>query len=140
MSELARIRPVQGVARAATLRCPHCGVGGVLQSWTRLRERCPQCGLLLNRGEQDHWIGAFALNLVIAEVLAVLLIGVAVLLTWPDVPWRLIQYGGVALMVIAPLALFPFSRLGWLVADLLFRPLTSADFERRAERRPLLDP
>lgn len=61
-------------------------------------------------------------NLVLAEMLAVVLVGGAILVTWPDVPWNTIWIGGIVLMVAAPFLLFPISRLVWLAFDLLFRP------------------
>ena len=114
-------------ARALTLRCPHCGARGIFRHWFALAKNCPGCGLALDRGEGDHWLGAYAFNLILAEGLGV---GAAVLwivLTWPDVPWDAVQYGVVALMIALPIALFPLSRTLWLAWDLTFRPERSAD-------------
>jgi hypothetical protein len=47
-----------------------------------------------------------------------------VLLTWPSPPWGLLQYGGIALMILAPIIFFPFSKTLFLAFDLLFRPAT----------------
>jgi hypothetical protein len=54
-------------------------------------------------------------------VFAAVFVGV-ILLTWPTPPWKILQYGGIALMVIAPFAFFPFSKTLFLAFDLLFRP------------------
>src|SRR5262245_64928815 len=37
--------------RGATKRCPRCGSGGLFRSWFRIRDRCPKCGLRLEREE-----------------------------------------------------------------------------------------
>ncbi len=100
----ARLRTL--TARALRLRCPNCGGGPVRASWLKRLPGCPVCGLRLDRGENDYFIGAYLLNLIVAEVLLFVgLLGV-VALTWPDPPWDAIQYGGIALMIVAPLVLF----------------------------------
>jgi uncharacterized protein (DUF983 family) len=110
------------LGRALRLRCPNCGQGKPFTSWLRVRERCPACGLKLERGEEGYQVGSYMFNIVAAELIfAALFVGV-VLLTWPTPPWKLLQYGGIALMVIAPFAFFPFSKTLFLAFDLLFRP------------------
>ncbi len=121
----ARLRTL--TARALRLRCPNCGGGPVRASWLKRLPGCPVCGLRLDRGENDYFIGAYLLNLIVAEVLLFVgLLGV-VALTWPDPPWDAIQYGGIALMIVAPLVTYPFTELLWLAFDLAFRPLTPAE-------------
>jgi uncharacterized protein (DUF983 family) len=108
--------------RALRLRCPNCGQGKLFTSWLRMRERCPACGLELERGEAGYQVGAYMFNIVAAELIfAAMFVGVVVL-TWPTPPWKVLEYGGIALMVIAPFAFFPFSRTLFLAFDLVFRP------------------
>jgi uncharacterized protein (DUF983 family) len=130
MTEIAkRPKAATMVARGARLRCPWCGKGGLLESWFRLKPRCPRCGLRTERGEEDFFLGAMMFNLVLSEgVLAVFLVGLVVA-TWPEVPWTFIQYGGVALMALAPFVFYPVSRTIWLAFDLLLRPLTEEELE-----------
>jgi hypothetical protein len=45
-------------------------------------------------------------------------------MTWPSPPWRLLQYGGVPLMIVAPFVFYPFSKTLFLAFDLAFRPPT----------------
>ena len=91
-------------------------------SWLRMRERCPVCGLKLERGEEGYQVGSYMFNIVAAElVFAAVFVGI-VALTWPSPPWKLLQYGGIALMVIAPFVFFPFSKTLFLAFDLVFRP------------------
>jgi hypothetical protein len=87
-----------------------------------MRPRCPACGLKVERGEEGYQVGSYMFNLVAAElVFAAVFVGI-VLLTWPSPPWTLLEYGGIALMVIAPFVFFPFSKTLFLAFDLLFRP------------------
>ena len=67
-----------------------------------MRQRCPSCGILI--------------------FLAVLIA------TWPTPPWDLLLYGGVALMVIAPIVFYPFAKAVFLAFDLIFRPPSPDDF------------
>ena len=114
----------RGIAR----RCPMCGDGDLFASWFAMRERCPSCGLRLDRGEHDSWSGAWMLNLVGVETVFVLLMGVVVLALWPDVPWRAITWLGVIGMLALPLLLYPISRTLWLAIDLSFQPARESDF------------
>lgn len=116
------------LARAFTRRCPNCGGRNVFRSYHRHRDACPDCGIRLDRGESDFFIGAYTLNLIAAELLVVAG-GLTVLVTtWPDVPWDLLMYGLAALMIAAPVVLYPFSRQLWLATDLIFRPAEPTDF------------
>lgn len=111
------------IGRALLVRCPRCGARGLFQSWFHLKERCPGCGLPLERGEQqDYWLGGMMFNIALSEALAVITVTAAILSTWPDVPWRTIWVGAILLMFAAPILLFPMSRLVWLAFDLTFRP------------------
>src|SRR5262245_14355316 len=123
MSENAGPGAIRMFGRALLLRCPRCGGRDVFMSWSRVKERCPTCGLPLERGEShDYWLGGMMFNIGLAELLAVGVIGGAIVLTWPDVPWIPIRIGAVALMLAAPFALYRISRLVWLAFDLTFRP------------------
>jgi uncharacterized protein (DUF983 family) len=117
------------IGRAAARRCPNCGGADLFAGYLTQRPACPACGLRLDRGERDFFIGAYTINLIVAELL-VFFAGIAVLLgTWPDVPWTRLMWGLAALMVAAPVVLYPFSRQLWLAFDLIFRPAEAADFE-----------
>ena len=88
---------------------------------------CPRCGVRVDRGEKDHWLGAYAVNLVASELIwAVSMVAVLVIM-WPRVPWTFLEYGGAALMIAAPFIFYPFSRTIWLALDLAFRGDRDAD-------------
>jgi uncharacterized protein (DUF983 family) len=112
--------------RAMALRCPRCGRGGgrsLFRSWWSVKPACPHCGFALDRGEPDFWIGGYAVNLVLAELIVTIILLVVVLTSWPDVPWTFLQYGGAVLAVAVPLLFFPVSRVLWLAWDYCFRPV-----------------
>jgi hypothetical protein len=47
---------------------------------------------------------------------------VTAILTWPDVPWEILQITGPIEAVVMPLVFFPFSRTLFLAFDLWLRP------------------
>ena len=86
--------------RAFTLRCPECGSGGLFRHWLLLQPRCPRCALKTDRGNRDHFVGAYLLNLIVAELLFAALFGA----------WMLITFGLVMLEAMAcglPAAAYP---------------------------------
>lgn len=111
------------VTRLITLRCPHCGKGPVLTRRGSVQKNCRACGFRFERTDSNYFGGAMFFGLLMGEGLVVLLLVVTMFLTWPDVPWEKIQWGGAAgLILIAP-ALIPFSRVVWLAIDVLVRPV-----------------
>jgi uncharacterized protein (DUF983 family) len=110
------------LGRAVRLRCPNCGEGHIFAGWFRQKDRCPQCHLVFNRGEQGYVVGAYMFNIIVAELVFAAIFVSVLLSTWPDPPWTLLTYGGAALMVILPVLFYPFSRTLFLAFDLLFRP------------------
>lgn len=80
------------LGRGLRRRCPLCGGGGLFRRWFTMVERCPRCGLNLERIE-GHWIGALGMNTIVTfgAVLVAVVVGFAA--TYPD--------GSVALAVAA---------------------------------------
>ncbi len=110
------------IGRALLLRCPNCGGRGIFGSYSTLRERCPHCGQRLQRGESDYFIGAYLLNLIAVELLCAAILGIWIIATYPDTPWTLVQWGGLALMAAGAIGCYPFAKVLWLAADLVVRP------------------
>lgn len=119
--------------RALRLKCPACGGGPAQLSWFRFAPSCPQCGLQFERGEEGYWVGSYMFNIVASELLFALAGAAVVVATWPTPPWTVLLIGGVALMVVAPIAFAPFSKMLFLAFDLLFRPPVEADFTAPSE-------
>jgi uncharacterized protein (DUF983 family) len=118
------------MGRALTRRCPYCGSPGVYDGYFALRERCPRCGVQFER-EEGYFLGAYALNLIVAEFIG---LGLAIFLIFRtdlrhlDLIWQ--ELIAVALAIAFPVALFPFSRTVWIALDLMFHPP-----ERTTERQ-----
>ena len=108
--------------RAWTLRCPRCGSRGIFSGFLKLRQECPRCALPLERGESDHFYGAYMFNLIAVELLFGFVFLGVLIATWPTPPWKLLQYGGVALVVLGSVLAYPFAKTTWLAVDLLARP------------------
>jgi hypothetical protein len=89
-----------------------------------LRSHCPGCGLPLERGEEGYQVGSYMFNVIASELLFAAIFFMVLMLTWPSPPWTLLQYGGMALMVLAPLLFYPFTKTLFLAFDLVFRPPT----------------
>jgi hypothetical protein len=49
------------------------------------------------------------------------------LLTWPNPPWELIEWGGVVVLTAGVLIAYPFARTLFLAIDLIFRPISSME-------------
>jgi uncharacterized protein (DUF983 family) len=108
--------------RALLLRCPLCGGGGLFVHWFKIKERCPTCGFLFGRGESGYQLGSMAIDLVVPLVIWFFGFFGILILTWPNPPWVLLQWGSVAFMVGFPLLLYPVSHTLAIALDVLVRP------------------
>ena len=117
--------------RALRLRCPNSGREPVMASWFKVRPSCSSCGIHFERGEHDYYLGAMLFNLVLAELLFAAILVVVLVAMWPVVPWDFLQYGGIALMILFLILLYPVSRTIWMAFDLMLRPPTADEFELR---------
>lgn len=120
------LRPGVGrlLGRALRLRCPHCGGKGIFASFFKLREHCPSCGLRLERGEGDYFVGAYLFNLIAVELILFFCVCGFVYVTWPDPPWDLITGVTAVLMLSGCVVCYPFSKTTWLAVDIAIRPLS----------------
>lgn len=127
--------------RGALLRCPWCGGGGLMKSWFHLKSHCPRCGLRTERGEEDFFLGAMVFNIAISEGLLAGIMVLVMIVTWPDVPWNVLWFGGIALMIAAPIAFYPVSKTLWMAMELLIRPLTpeELDWHRQSDASAFRD-
>ena len=108
--------------RALRLRCPNCGQGKVLGGWATVVARCTHCNFRYERSGPGYFTGAMFCNFLIAEFLFASCFALAVILTWPDVPWDAFTWGAAAGAIIVPTLLYPFSKVAWLTIDTLVRP------------------
>jgi uncharacterized protein (DUF983 family) len=115
-------RLVTMVGRALVLRCPNCGSRGLMKNWFKMVERCPTCGILIEREGNDYLSGSVMFNLVLAELIFAFVLVAYLLIVWPKVNWSMLGIAAPLGMAIAPFVLFPFSKLVWLAVDLALRP------------------
>jgi uncharacterized protein (DUF983 family) len=114
--------------RAVRLRCPNCGGSGLWRDYFHMRQSCPTCSLHLERGEPGYIVGAQMFNIIAAELVFAAIFVAVLVATLPEAPWALLQYGGMALMVVLPIVFYPFSKTAFLAFDLILRPATAEDF------------
>lgn len=125
--ELSAGRALRILGRGLRLRCPYCGGRGIFASWSKLARRCPNCGLVLDRGESDYFLGAYLVNLVAVELVVTAVLVAVGLATRPDVPWTALTWGGVALALVAAVGCYPFTKSLWLAFDVILRPVTEEE-------------
>ncbi len=116
--------PGRMLRRGLTKRCPVCGSGSLFDGWFRMKERCPRCGYKFER-EEGFFLGAYTINLAIAEGLLLILaiVPLIVLLNAnPRMSVVPILIIGLVAAVVAPLVFYPFSRTIWSAIDLVLRP------------------
>lgn len=128
------------VWRALLLRCPECGGREIFTTWFRMRATCPTCALPLDRGERGYQVGSYMVNIIATELLFMAVFLGVLRATWPTPPWTLLQYGGPALMVLAPIVLYPFTKTAFLAVDLMVRPASTPNLgeDHRGHPRTLL--
>jgi uncharacterized protein (DUF983 family) len=116
------------IARALTRRCPRCGARDIWQSWFKMKHACPNCGQVFERGEEhDFFIGAYLINLVVAEMSAIIIAAIMWITLGSRVSFNVLWGASMALAVIMPIIFYPFSRELWLAFDLYFRPSEAGD-------------
>jgi uncharacterized protein (DUF983 family) len=103
----------------ATRRCPRCGHGHLFHRWFTIVERCPSCGLRFER-EEGYWAGALAINIGVTAAVFVVVFVVGLAFTIPDVPVVELLTVLVPLMIVVPIAYYPFSKTLWMAVDRAF--------------------
>lgn len=97
-----------------------------------MSDRCPTCGIRIEREGNDYLSGSVLFNLVLAEMIfAAALVGY-LLIAWPKVNWGTLGIVAPLGMAVAPFVLFPFSKLVWLAADLALRPAHTSELGGKA--------
>lgn len=131
--DLPRVTTWQLLSRALRLRCPHCGGGKIFASFFQTKRHCPTCGLRMERGESDYFVGAYLFNLIAVELILFFCVCAFVFITWPNPPWDAITYVTGFLMLAGCLLCYPFAKTTWLAVDLAIRPLTAEELRWHQE-------
>jgi hypothetical protein len=114
------------LGRALLKRCPLCGAGRLFTRWFRMKERCPGCGYRFER-EEGFFLGAYVINLAIAQGMVILLAVVPLIVRLagdPDASIAPFIVGGVIGAVVAPMVFYPWSKTIWTAFDLMLRPVS----------------
>jgi uncharacterized protein (DUF983 family) len=116
------------LARGARKHCPRCNTGHLFTGWFTMKERCPGCGYRFDRGT-GFWLGAYTLNLVVAEMAlgVVIIVLIVRLATGHTVAWWPFVLAGGLTQVLIPAFFYPFSKTIWAAFDLLVVPLDAVD-------------
>ena len=124
-----RLLPMLG--RAVRLRCPRCGSRGWFKGWFTRAERCPGCGIRIER--QDGFVlGAVTVNIITTFGLLAVVIVAGFVLSYPDVAVAPILAAGVGVAVVWPVVFFPFSHTLWAAVDFAMRPIEPGEAEDAA--------
>jgi hypothetical protein len=117
------------LARGLLKRCALCGAGKLFTRWFRMKERCPGCGYRFER-EEGFFLGAYVINLAIAQGLVILLAVVPAIILLagnPDASIVPILVAGLLGAVLAPMFFYPFSKTIWTAFDLIMRPVSARE-------------
>jgi Protein of unknown function (DUF983) len=106
-------------------------------SWFQPRKDCPRCGLRFAK-EEGGFLGAMALNYLVAIGLWLVVLGVVVALTVPDVPIVMLLALSALVLIGVPLWFYPRSKMIWAAVEFLvlrsepgYRPPVARDPRRR---------
>jgi uncharacterized protein (DUF983 family) len=126
--------PASGGARFLTAagrgfrrKCPYCGGGGIFQSFSTLKKRCPNCHTLFAY-EDGYFLGAYAVS-----VIFMIFFGIALvfgLIAFTDLSVLQMQILGVIIVVALPILIYPLSLLIWIALDVTLHP--PGDFSQRS--------
>ena len=86
-----------------------------------MAERCPRCGLRLER-EEGAFLGSLVLNYSVTALALITYLVVVLVLTLPDPPVFPLTAGAVVIAVLVPLIVYPFAKTTWAAIDLLLHP------------------
>ena len=117
------------MGRALRLRCPNCGVGAVVRPWATVLDKCSHCRFRFTRSSDSYFSGAMLANLAVAEGLFAVVFSVALIVSWPNVPWDTLTWAMPLGIALAPALLLPFAKVAWLTFDVAFRPVTPDEIE-----------
>jgi uncharacterized protein (DUF983 family) len=132
-SKLGAKRAAILLGRALLRRCPNCGYRPIFVSFFKMMPGCPGCGLRFERAESDYFLGAYLFNFVAVEMLFAVMLVVVMVATWPNPPWELLQWGGLALVLLGAVICYPLSKTVWLAFDLMLRPLSPEELQWHRE-------
>ncbi len=131
------VSATRALLRGFRKRCPRCGERDTFVSWFEPRKVCPRCELRFAK-EEGGFLGAMSLNYVVAIGLWLVVLGVGVAMTVPDVPVVTLLVLSAVVLIGVPLWFYPRSKMIWAAVEFLvlrsepgYRPPTARDPRRR---------
>ncbi len=97
----------------------------MFESWFKLRERCPGCGMRFER-EEGFWLGGYVINFATGEagIMVLLAVLIGMVANGHHINATLFISLGIVIAVLGPVLTFPPSRTLWSAVDLIMRPLS----------------
>jgi uncharacterized protein (DUF983 family) len=131
------VSTTRALLRGFRKRCPRCGERDTFVSWFQPRRDCPRCELRFAK-EEGGFLGAMALNYLVAIGLWLVVLGVGVAMTVPDVPIVMLLVLSAVVLIGVPLWFYPRSKMIWAAVEFLvlrsepdYRPPVARDPRRR---------
>lgn len=122
-------RAFTALASLVRLRCPNCRRGPVLKGWYRVHERCSSCHFRYERSDENYFAGAVFVHFMLSGFSFAASLLLFLMLSWPTVPWTALTVGTPIAMLLFAVAFFPISKVVWLTADVMLRPVTSEELQ-----------
>lgn len=94
-----------------------------------MHSRCTVCNFRFERSDENYFQGAMFVNFMIGGFTFASSFLAVLMLSWPDVPWNALTYGAPVAMLAFMVLLYPISKVVWLTADVMLRPVTAAELE-----------
>ena len=110
--------------RGLTKRCAVCGGRRLFEGWFRMKRACPTCATTFER-EAGFFGGAVFVNFAFTEIVMFLYLAIATLVTLPHPEVKTLIVGSIAICVVLPVLLYPFSKTTWFAIHLLMEPITA---------------
>ena len=106
------------LARGLRKRCPRCGERRIFEGWFALRPLCPRCSLRFEE-EQGGFLGAMAINYMLAFGAWIVALAGVLIVTTPDVPVPALLVMSVVVLGLFPLWSYPRSKTLWAAIEWL---------------------
>jgi uncharacterized protein (DUF983 family) len=123
--------------RGLRKRCPRCGDRDLFVGWFTMRAACPRCDLRLEK-EAGGFLGAMTLNYAVAMGAWLVVLGIAIAVTVPDIPVVPLLLISAAILILVPLWFYPRSKSTWAAVEYLvlrsepdYRPPVARDARQR---------
>jgi len=118
------------VKRGLLLQCPYCSEGHIIKYPFWIKDCCPKCGYRF-APESGYFVGGYALNLVVVEIVALAII--VIILLRSNLSLYQQEALGIGAAIILPIIFFPWSRTIWMALDLTVQGDAHLEQEKRID-------